>query len=500
MNKIKRIMAVMIALVMVLAIAPVQHIWADGVQQENQQPGEGRPGEPQHNQQPGMPPQGATQTIQLRVEGDAAGTDELAALVMVSLDNGANYKSLKELASDANSKVQKNGSSYEFDSAVTSIMAYLTDEAGRYMLQTPVQIGKNNAVRINAGQTFIQIDKVRYTVTWAYDAKRYGEDAYLEHGTAKIIKVGDKTDFTDWDMFGSNPGNKDGGNLVVEPGQQVTVKLVPDYGYQLAGVSLNGNTLAPQENISTYTFTMPQTNVHFKGAFVKANDVTDVSSTAVGKIEISDGDNAAASGNLKIDVSDSASDTTKANEQIAASDGVKKEVVANLDISLQNIVSKGMNADEINEDNYWVNNITEFDNPVRLDVAIKNFDKNSEYSVVREHNGSYDVLDATVSDGKISFETNKFSTYVIVKKTAEKAVVTNPDTVVKPQDDKKPADIKTTDKTDKVADNGGNETKLQNIKNEKAAKTSDNMQADLMLTVFIIGVAAIVVSLRRKRS
>lgn len=320
------------------------------------------------------------------------------------------------------------------------------------------------------------------------------------HGTAKIIKVGDKTDFTDWDMFGSNPGNKDGGNLVVEPGQQVTVELVPDYGYQLAGVSLNGNTLAPQEDISTYTFTMPQTNVHFKGAFVKANDVTDVSSATVGKIEISDGDNAAASGNLKIDVSDSASDSTKANEQIAATDGVKKEVVANLDISLQNIVSKGTNMQEISADNYWVNDITEFEKPIRLDVAIKDFDKNSEYSVVREHNGSYDVLDATVSDGKISFETNKFSTYVIVKKTAEKAVVTNPDTVVKPQDDKKPADIKTTDKTDKVADNGGNETKLQNIKNEKAAKTSDNMQADLMLTVFIIGVAAIVVSLRRKRS
>ncbi len=500
MNKIKRIMAVMLALVMVLAIAPMQHIWADGVQQENQQPGEGRPGEPQQNQQPGMPPQGTTQTIQLRVEGDAAGTDELAALVMVSLDNGANYKSLKELASDANSKVQKKGSSYEFDSAVTSIMAYLTGEADRYMLQTPVQIGKNNAVTINAGQTFIQIDKVRYTVTWAYDAKRYGEDAYLEHGTAKIIKVGDKTDFTDWDMYGSNPGNKDGGNLVVEPGQQVTVELVPDYGYQLDSVSLNGNTLVPQDKKSTFTFTMPQTNVHFKGAFVKAADVTDVSSAAVGKIEISDGDNAAASGSLKIDVSDSASDTTKANEQIAATDGVKKEVVANLDISLQNIVSKGTNMQEISADNYWVNDITEFEKPIRLDVAIKDFDKNSEYSVVREHNGSYDVLDATVSDGKISFETNKFSTYVIVKKTAEKAVVTNPDTVVKPQDDKKPADIKTTDKTDKVADNGGNETKLQNIKNEKAAKTSDNMQADLMLTVFIIGVAAIVVSLRRKRS
>ena len=491
MNKIKRIMAVMLAIVMVLAIAPVQHIWAEGEQHENQQPGEPQPGE-----QPG-PARG----IELRVEGDAAGTDELAALVMVSLDNGANYKSLKELASDANSKVQKKGSSYEFDSAVTSIMAYLAGEARSYMLQTPVQIGKDNAVTINAGQTFIQIDKRRYTVTWVYDSKIYGEDAYLEHGTAKIIKVGDKTDFTDWDMYGNNPGNKDGGNLVVEPGQQVTVELVPDYGYQLDSVSINGNTLAPQDKKSTFTFTMPQTNVHFKGAFVKAADVTDVSSAAVGKIEISNGDNAAASGNLKIDVSDSASDTTKANEQIAATDGVKKEVVANLDISLKNIVSKGTNMQEISADNYWVNDITEFEKPIRLDVAIKDFDKNSEYSVVREHNGSYDVLDATVSDGKISFETNKFSTYVIVKKTAEKAVVTNPDTVVKPQEDKKPADIKTTDKTaDKAADNAGNATKSKKIEKAKSAKTSDNMQADLMLIVFIIGAAAIVVSLRRKRS
>lgn len=496
MNKIKRIMAVMLALVMVLAIAPAQSAWAEGEQQENQQPGEGRPGEPQPGEQPG-PARG----IELRVEGDAADTDTLAELVMVSLDNGANYKSLKELASDANSKVRKNGCSYEFDSAVTSIMAYLTDEARSYMLQTSVKIGKSNAVKINAGQTFIQIDKVRYTVTWAYDAKRHGEDAYLEHGTAKIIKVGDKTDFTDWDIYGSNPGNKDGGNLVVEPGQQVTVELVPDYGYQLDSVSLNGNTLAPQDEKSTFTFTMPKTNVHFKGAFVKAADVTDISSAAVGKIEISDGDNAAASGNLKIDVSDSASDTTKANEQIAATDGVKKEVVANLDISLQNIVSKGTNMQEISADNYWVNDITEFEKPIRLDVAIKDFDKDSEYSVVREHNGSYDVLDATVSDGKISFETNKFSTYVIVKKTAEKTVVTNPDTVVKPQDDKKPVDIKTTDKTvDKAADNAGNATKSKKTEKAKSAKTSDNMQADLMLTVFIIGAAAIVVSLRRKRS
>lgn len=107
------------------------------------------------------------------------------------------------------------------------------------------------------------------------------------------------------------------------------------------------------------------------------------------------------------------------------------------------------------------------------------------------------MLDATVSDGKISFETNKFSTYVIVKKTAVKAVVTNPDTVAKPQGDKKPADIKTTDKTDKVADNAGNTTKSQNIKNEKAAKTDDNLNVALMLGMLLIGAAAVSFSFRK---
>lgn len=51
---------------------------------------------------------------------------------------------------------------------------------------------------------------------------------------------------------------------------------------------------------------------------------------------------------------------------------------------------------------------------------------------------------------------------------------------------------------DKTADNGGNETKFQNIKNEKAAKTDDNLNVALMLGMLLIGAAAVAVSFRKK--
>ena len=57
--------------------------------------------------------------------------------------------------------------------------------------------------------------------------------------------------------FASNPGDEKGGHIAVEAGKQVTVRLTPDYGYQLTGVTLNGGvTLAPQAEVSTFTFTI----------------------------------------------------------------------------------------------------------------------------------------------------------------------------------------------------------------------------------------------------
>ena len=54
--------------------------------------------------------------------------------------------------------------------------------------------------------------------------------------------------------------------------------------------------------------------------------------------------------------------------------------------------------------------------PVTLFLSLDEYDSDYDYTVVRNHNGILQALDTTVKDGTITFETNQFSTYVIVKK------------------------------------------------------------------------------------
>ena len=85
----------------------------------------------------------------------------------------------------------------------------------------------------------------------------------------EIIKINgqdvSQMTFSTWQTI---RGDKSGGNCGKRD-DVVTIKLIPDYGYQLSGASINGVTLAPQTEVSTFTFKMPDTNVHFKGIFTQ---------------------------------------------------------------------------------------------------------------------------------------------------------------------------------------------------------------------------------------
>lgn len=80
-----------------------------------------------------------------------------------------------------------------------------------------------------------------------------------------------------------------------------------------------------------------------------------------------------------------------------------------VELDLNQIVAKG-------DGTNWETKITEFTNPITLSLGINNYDANYDYVVVRDHNGTTTVLPTKVIDGKVTFETNQFSTYVIVKK------------------------------------------------------------------------------------
>ena len=360
----------------------------------------------------GQPGQSTDNRIRLQLEGDACNSfaDMVSKdiQIYVSKDGGSSFSQLTGL--DTNSAKE-----YVFEADITSIQFYVSCDETKYSLQFPgksADEGKSEqtAIALNAaGTQHIQIDHSVRTITWAYDRQTYGEDAYLEHGKAQVVAVEGVYDLYSI-PFANNPGDEKGGHIAVEAGKQVTVRLIPDYGYQLKGVSLNGGvTLAPQAEVSTFTFTMPDTNVHFKGIFTQTQDEINTTGTKVSSASVENGANAAPSGNLRLTVEDSDANTTNALAQVE--NAVSAEAV---NLTLDQIVSKG-------DGTNWENPVTQFDQPVKMKLQVADYDTAAGYEVVREHNGNLTKLTTSVSEnGTLTFETNQFSTYFIVK-TAKKA-------------------------------------------------------------------------------
>ncbi|MGN0325351.1 MAG: hypothetical protein ACI4DW_03495 [Lachnospiraceae bacterium] len=265
------------------------------------------------------------------------------------------------------------------------------------------------------------------TIVWAYDLNeaiyRYHDaDAYVEHGKVEVVSItrGGSTIYSS----GQNAAFVDitslGGEVRLKKGDDVVLKLIPDYGYQLQSASVNGETLAPQDTVSTFKLTNIQGNLHFAGVFVPASDTINTSGT-VTSASIANGQNAASSGNLKMDISDNGSYSTDVTGAVS---GENVSQVASVDISLTQVVSKGTAGSN------WTNGITSFSNPITVGINLGSTTPadGETFSVVRDHNGNLQELDATydAASNTLYFPTNQFSTYTIVSKTADQTQTSSP--------------------------------------------------------------------------
>lgn len=365
--------------------------------------------------QGGNPPQPTGGSLQF--EGNAWSSYQnmklYAGLELYVNPDNTGFVTLTDLLNQNKATFDESGMVCLLDESVTSVSIYAQlekkdeYETQFYGAQT-AGTSEDTAITVN-GTQHIQIDRKCLTVTWVYD-DTYGEDGRIEHGTAEIIKInGQDVSQMTFSNFANNSGDKSGGHLAVKRDDVVTIKLIPDYGYQLSGASINGVTLAPQTEVSTFTFKMPDTNVHFKGIFTQTSDEINTSATKVSSASFENGANAAPSGNLRLTVADSNEDTTNALAQVA--NAVSAEAV---NLTLDQIVSKG-------NGNSWETPVTQFSQPVKMKLKVADYDTAAGYEVVREHNGNLTKLTTSVSeDGTLTFETNQFSTYFIVK-TAKKA-------------------------------------------------------------------------------
>ena len=366
--------------------------------------------------QGGNPPQPTG--VSLQFEGNAWSSYQnmklYAGLELYVNPDNTGFVTLTDLLNQNKAAFDESGMVCLLDESVTSVSIYAQlEKKDEYEIQfhgatQAVGTSEDTAITVN-GTQHIQIDRKCLTVTWAYD-DTYGEDGRIEHGTAEIIKInGQDVSQMTFSNFANNPGDKSGGHLAVKRDDVVTIKLIPDYGYQLSGASINGVTLAPQTEVSTFTFKMPDTNVHFKGIFTQTSDEINTSATKVSSASFENGANAAPSGNLRLTVADSNEDTTNALAQVA--NAVSAEAV---NLTLDQIVSKG-------NGNSWETPVTQFGQPVKMKLKVADYDTAAGYEVVREHNGNLTKLTTSMSeDGTLTFETNQFSTYFIVK-TAKKA-------------------------------------------------------------------------------
>ena len=366
--------------------------------------------------QGGNPPQPTG--VSLQFEGNAWSSYQnmklYAGLELYVNPDNTGFVTLTDLLNQNKAAFDESGMVCLLDESVTSVSIYAQlEKKDEYEIQfhgatQAVGTSEDTAITVN-GTQHIQIDRKCLSVTWAYD-DTYGEDGRIEHGTAEIIKInGQDVSQMTFSNFANNPGDKSGGHLAVKRDDVVTIKLIPDYGYQLSGASINGVTLAPQTEVSTFTFKMPDTNVHFKGIFTQTSDEINTSATKVSSASFENGANAAPSGNLRLTVADSNEDTTNALAQVA--NAVSAEAV---NLTLDQIVSKG-------NGNSWETPVTQFGQPVKMKLKVADYDTAAGYEVVREHNGNLTKLTTSMSeDGTLTFETNQFSTYFIVK-TAKKA-------------------------------------------------------------------------------
>lgn len=450
------------------------------------------------------PPAG-NQPICLILEGDAfKGADDTDYYhYMKSQDK--NFEIYVELDDTGNSRSQtmdnlmkeqkvslapESQSTYRFADSVSNARVTVMCSSGTYTITTPGTTSNGSsgersfAVKKGESESHIQIDKnsETLTVTWAYDSDSFGADAYLEHGKAQITAIEGVSDFST--LFGANPGDAKGGNIAVPEGKKVTIKLVPDYGYQVAGLQLNGGvTLQPDDaQTSTFTFVMGNSQVHMKGIFTKVSDTVNSNSKQIEAVSITNGANAAASGNLRLTVSDAESyDTTSAQALVSGAQSAQA-----VDLKLDQIVSKGNGSN-------WENNITEFEKPVTLNLALDNYDANYDYTVVRNHNGKLTELSTTVEQGTISFETNQFSTYIIVKKSKAAGVdkpSTTPSTTT-------PSTTPAAPDTE-VTKPAAKDTKPAKTNDTASPKTGDAMPVAGMMLVLAGSLTGYVV-IRRKR-
>lgn len=356
---------------------------------------------------PGPGPEGPTPADAITFSLDGNSIDQ--ATVEYSTDNGLTWIAITKTTS--------------LDSSIEKAMVRVTFDPDAIMVQSPgwgtgvIEVSGQEYEVSGKAEYIIQIDKLLRTVVWSYDGS-YGPDGSVQHGKVEIVSAIEPGSTEQWSGIEptSNPWENNnsqselGGRVAIKPGSTVTVKIAPDYGYQFVAGTLNGNEVKPGEEVSTFTFEMPNANLHLSALFSQSPDKVAVSAKGISTATIDGGADVISSGNLKLTVMDSTMNDTEKNE-MKSSEACSGVTITNwLKVDLEQVVNKGNSTGE------WATGLEELSDLVTINLNVgTELDASKIYVVIREHKGVYEQIPATYDKAKgiLTFKSDKFSEYAI---------------------------------------------------------------------------------------
>lgn len=268
-----------------------------------------------------------------------------------------------------------------------------------------------------------------HTISWANtgaDAKAWFNDelAVVQNGSAELVSVTLPEDQGSTQLTKDELSKKTSsdsayylnGVLCAPEGSTVVMKLLPARGYQLKSNTINGGNIeikadAKEDQVGVYSLEMPSDGVALDCGFEAAKDTVSSDSAAIPAGTITGADSAITNGTLDLAISDIKDDTAKKN--LAAKASSADAVVAYLDLSLANVINQGSEAAT------WKTSLTTLPNTISLTLTLSDdiAKSASSFYIVREHEGEYQQASVSfdAASKSITFRTDRFSSYAIVK-------------------------------------------------------------------------------------
>ena len=206
------------------------------------------------------------------------------------------------------------------------------------------------------------------------------------------------------------------GSLVVPEGSTITVRLKPQYGWQVTSFRLSGNDEIATDPgaVAQYTLGIHRGNAHIGAVVTEVDDEVNASSDKIKSGSIMLGGAEIEEGTAMLSVNDAdLNDDQKAEFRKQAGN---YSVSTFLDIDLDQVFYDGKGG-------YWQGTeMSELSHEATITLTLEDgVDGNSVILVHKKHDGSYEIIPTTY-DAKthtISFKASSFSDYAIASATIE---------------------------------------------------------------------------------